>query len=172
MTQTANDTLEFLRRLRAIREYTPEPVSDDDINAILEVARWTATGGNRQPIDVVVVRDTEVRQKFGEWGARPAATAPVVFLLVSGGDANALDEGRMAERIALAARGLGLGSVLATLKNDGPDLTKQLLGIPEDKRARTVVPVGHIDREARKALPKNPQGGRRPMEEFAHWDRF
>ena len=120
MTTTSNDTLEFLRRLRAVREFTPEPVSDDDINAILEVARWTATGGNRQPIDVVVVRDADVRQKFGDWGARPAATAPVVFLLVSGSDANAFDEGRMGERIALAARGLGLGSVIATLKNDGP----------------------------------------------------
>ena len=78
----------------------------------------------------------------------------------------------MGERIALAARALGLGSVIATLKNEGPDQTKQLLGIPEDKRVRTVVPVGHIDLEARKALPKNPTGGRKPMQEFAHWDRY
>jgi nitroreductase len=172
MTQPANDVLSFLRRLRAVREYTPEPVSDSDINEILEVARWSASGGNRQPTEVIVVRDPDVRQKFGEWGARPAANAPVVFLIVTATEASAFDEGRVGERIALAARALGLGSVVATLKNEGPDQTKQLLGIPDDKRVRTVVPVGHIDLEARKALPKNPTGGRKPMQEFAHWDRY
>src|SRR5215207_621070 len=172
MTQTANDVLSFLRRLRAVREYTAEAVSDDDINAILDVARWSASGGNRQPTEVIVVRDQDARQKFGEWGARPAASAPVVFLIVTASDTSAFDEGRVAERIALAARALGLGSVVATLKNDGPEQTKRLLGIPQDKRVRTVVPVGHIDAEARKTLPKNPQGGRKPMEEFAHWGRY
>ena len=83
MTQSANDTLKFLRSLRAVREYTPEPVSDADINAILEVARWSATAANRQPHEVVVVRDADVKQKFGEWGARPAANASVVFLIVT-----------------------------------------------------------------------------------------
>jgi len=172
MTTTTQDTLKFLRGLRAVREYTPTPLSDDDTNAILEVARWSASGGNRQPTEVIVVRDPDVKQKFGEWGARPAANAPVVFLIVTASEGSAFDEGRVAERIALAARALGLGSVIATLKNDGPDLTKQLLGIPDDKRVRTVVPVGHIDVEARKAVPKNPQGGRKPLQEFAHWDRY
>jgi hypothetical protein len=37
---------------------------------------------------------------------------------------------------------------------------------------RTVVPVGHIDVDARRAQPPNPQGGRKPMQEFAHWDRY
>ena len=172
MTQTASDTLGFLRRLRAVREFTPEAVSDADIIAILDVARWTSTGGNRQPHEVIVVRDEDVRQKFGDWGARPAANAPVVFLIVTATEASTFDEGRVAERIALASKALGLGSVIATLKNEGPDNTKKLLGIPEDKRVRTVVPVGHVDVEARKALPKNPSGGRKPIDEFAHWDRY
>src|SRR5581483_1333674 len=60
--------LKFVRGLRAVREYTPEPVTEDELNAILEVGRWTSTGGNRQPCDVVVVRDPAVRQKFADWG--------------------------------------------------------------------------------------------------------
>jgi nitroreductase len=166
------DLLKLMRNLRAVREYTAEPVDEATIGAILEVGRWTGTGSNRQPTDVVVIRDPAVKQQFGAWGARPAATAAVVLLLVTQEDAGALDEGRYAERLLLAAKACGLGSCLATLKNEGPEAVKPLLGIPADRRARVVVAIGHIDRAARKALPKNPRGGRKPMAEFAHWDRY
>jgi nitroreductase len=172
VTQPTEQLIPFLRRLRAVREYTPEAVSDAALRDILDVGRWTSTASNRQATEVVVVRDAEVRQKFGAWGAAPAAKAPLVLLLVSDSDAATFDEGRMAERLALAARAHGLGSVIATLKNEGPDQAKQLLGIPADKRARTVVAIGHIDVEARRALPKNPNGGRKPLDQFAHWDRY
>jgi nitroreductase len=166
------ELLKLMRNLRAVREYTAEPVDEHTIADILEVGRWTGTGGNRQPTDVVVIRDPEVKQKMGEWGARPAANAAVVLLLATQDDAGALDEGRYAERLLLAAKACGLGSCLATLKNEGPDEIKQLLGIPDDRRARVVVAIGHTDVAARKALPKNPRGGRKPMAEFAHWDRY
>ena len=133
--------------------------------------RWSASGSNRQPWDVVVVRDAAVKQKFGEWGARPAATADVVLLLVTAGPQSAFDEGRLAERLCLAAAAHGLGSTVATLKNEGPDETKKLLGIPEDRRVVTVVAIGHTDVEARRARPKSAQP-RKPMDDFAHWDRF
>ncbi len=172
MTATSTDLAKFLRGLRAVREFTSESVSDEILDDILDVGRWTSTGGNRQGTEVVVITDPGVKQKMGDWGAKPAAGAAVVFLLVTNGDAGVLDEGRMAERLALAARAHGLGSVLATLKNEGPAEIKSLLGIPEDKRAVAVVPIGHIDRAARQAQPKNPSGGRKPLEQFAHRGRF
>jgi nitroreductase len=168
----APDLLKLMRNLRAVREYTAEPVDEQTLEAILEVGRWTGTGSNRQPTDVVVVRDPEVKRKMGDWGAKPAATAAVVLLLATKDDAGAMDEGRYAERMMLAAKALGLGSCLATLKNEGPDEIKKLLGIPDDRRARALVALGHTDASARKALPKNPKGGRKPLAEFTHWDRF
>ena len=36
-------------------------------------------------------------------------------------ETSAFDEGRVAERLALAARACGLGSCIATLKEQGPD---------------------------------------------------
>src|SRR5215471_4402647 len=92
------EALKFLRGLRAVREFTPEGVDDAALNAILEVGRWTSTGGNRQPTEVVVVRDKGVLQKFAEWQARPAGASAVSLLLVSNSDQATLDEGRMAER--------------------------------------------------------------------------
>lgn len=171
MTQTSPETINFLRRLRAIREFTSQPIADDVLCDILDVARWTSTAANRQTTEVVVVRDPALLQKFGEWGARPAAGAPLALLLVTSGD-GAFDEGRVGERLALAAAAHGLGSVIATLKNEGPDETKKLLGIPEDRRARYLVALGNIDRDRRAAAPRNPNAGRKPLNEFAHWDRF
>jgi nitroreductase len=168
-----DDALKFLRNLRAVREYTPEPVSDEDINAILEVARWTSTSGNRQFQEVLVVRDAGVRQKLADWGAKPAGPAPLVILILTAGNQATFDEGRVAERLALAARARGLGSCVATLKNEGPEEAKKLLRIPEDRRAVTVVTIGHTDVEARKALPKKgAAAARKPMTEFAHFDTY
>src|SRR5918912_2065041 len=146
------DILRAMRRLRTTREFTPEPIDQQTLEQILEVGRWTASGGNRQPTEVLVVRDADVRRKFGEWGARPAGAAPLVLLLVSASEQNAFDEGRMAERLCLAAAACGLGSGVATLKEEGPDRAKELLGIPSDRRARTVVAIGHA----------RPQPARRP----------
>jgi nitroreductase len=172
LSAVREDVLKFLRGLRAVREYTPEAVPEDAISEILEVGRWTSTGGNRQPSEVIVVRDPQVRQKFADWGAKPAGPAPVSLLLVTKGDQSAFDEGRLAERLALAARAFGLGSCIATLKNEGPEAAKQLLGIPPDRRARTLVTLGHTDVEARRALPKAGAQARKPMQEFVHRDRY
>jgi nitroreductase len=155
-----------------VREYTSEPVPDDVVSQILEVGRWTATAANRQPTEVIVVRDKDVLRNFGDWGARPAATSAVSLLLVSSSNGAAFDEGRMAERLALAARAIGLGSVIATLKEQGPDRAKALLGIPADRRAHTIVAIGHTDVEARRALPKRGADARKPMNQYAHWNRF
>ncbi len=171
MSVSSDELLAFLRRLRAVRDYTSEPVSQQTIEAILDVGRWTGTGGNRQPTEVLVVRDPDTQRKLGEWGAAPAAPAAVVLLLVTASEAAIFDEGRVAERLALAAAACGLGSVVATLKNEGPDAAKRLLGIPAERRAVTLVAVGHPNVGAHRARPRAAQA-RKPMAEFAHWDRY
>ena len=168
-----DELLGTMRRMRAIKTYTPESIDESTIQSILEVGRWTGTGGNRQPTEVVVVRDQDVRTSFGEWGAKPAATAPLVLLLVTGDDQFTFDEGRMAERLCLAAAACGLGATVATLKESGPDQAKQLLGIPADRRARTVVAIGHTNKDAGFApTAMTAKAGRKPLSEYAHWDRF
>jgi len=43
-----------LLRTRQVREFTPEPPSDEQLDAILEVARWTGSSQNSQPWRFVV----------------------------------------------------------------------------------------------------------------------
>ncbi|MEA2640306.1 MAG: hypothetical protein QOF51_1700 [Chloroflexota bacterium] len=171
MSQTNDERLRFLRRLRATKKFTAQPVGQDAIEEILEVGRWSGSGSNKQPWEVVVVRDPEIKAKFGEWGAQPAATAAVALLIVSTSEGAAFDEGRLAERLLLGAAAHGLGSTVCTIKGEGINAAKQLLGIPEERRAFTVVAIGHADVEARRARPPVAQP-RKPMDQFAHWDRY
>ncbi len=172
-----NEKTRFLRNLRAVRNYTPEQIPDDVLSDILEVGRWSGTASNRQGTEVVVVRDSQIMQRMSEVGARPAAGAAVALVVVTPEDAerhdlNVLDSGRLVERLLLAADAHGVGSNIATLKEDGPDIIKQMLGIPPEKRIWTVVTLGHVDEEAHKTRPKSPTAGRKPVEDFVHWDSY
>jgi nitroreductase len=61
----ADATLKVIQDRRSIRDYAPEPVSDDDLNLILEAARQAPSGENAQPWRFIVVKDTDTRKKLG-----------------------------------------------------------------------------------------------------------
>lgn len=177
MNQQANDKIRFLRGLRAVRDYTPDPIPDEVLRDILEVGRWSGSASNVQGTELVVVRDPQIKQRMSGLGARPAAGAVVVLVVVTPGDSErrdleVFDNGRLVERLLLAAKAHGLGSNIATLKEDGPDVIKEALGIPSEKRIWTVVTLGYADEAAHKARPKSPTAGRKPAENFVHWDRY
>ena len=162
VNQPSNDKVRFLRNLRAVRDYTSEPIPDEMIQDILEVGRWSGSASN--------VQSTEL-------GARPAEGAAAVLVIVTPGsedrhDIEVFDNGRLVERFLLAAKALGLGSNIATLKEDGPEVIKQALGIPAERRIWTVVTLGYADEAAHKALPKSPTAGRKPSDAFVHWERY
>ncbi len=173
----ANDKIRFLRNLRAVRDYTSEQIPDDVLSDILEVGRWSGTASNRQGTEVVLVRDSKTMQRMSEVGARPAAGATASLVVVTPGDTDrhdlhTFDSGRLVERLLLAADAHGVGSNIATLKEDGPDIIKQMLGIPAGKRIWTVVTLGYVDEEAHKTRPKSPAAGRKPAADFVHWDSY
>jgi nitroreductase/NAD-dependent dihydropyrimidine dehydrogenase PreA subunit len=53
----------YLKSRRSTRQFRPDIVPRETINAILDAARYAASGGNRQPVQWLVVHDPEsVRQ--------------------------------------------------------------------------------------------------------------
>jgi len=61
------DTLEALMTTRAIRRFTDEPVTEDEILTCLRAAQQAPSGGNVQPQQYVVVTDAEQRAEVGRW---------------------------------------------------------------------------------------------------------
>lgn len=50
-----------MRTTFACRNWTADPVDDDTLYKIIELARFAPTGGNRQGIHVIIIRDAETR---------------------------------------------------------------------------------------------------------------
>jgi nitroreductase len=58
------DLDEVMRTTFSCRNWTDEPVTDDTLQEILELARFAPNGGNRQGWHVIVVRDRAIREQF------------------------------------------------------------------------------------------------------------
>ena len=61
----ADATMKVIQDRRSIREFTEEPVSDQDLDMILEAARQAPSGENAQPWRFIIVKDEGMRKKMG-----------------------------------------------------------------------------------------------------------
>jgi nitroreductase len=61
-----NNLLELVKKRRSIRYYKPDPIPDEYIDKILEVARWAPSGFHTQPWEFLVVRKKAIKDKIIE----------------------------------------------------------------------------------------------------------
>lgn len=168
------DYIDFLVGQRQTREFTAEPVSDADVQTLLEVMRWTGSASNQQPWQFLLVRDAATKAtlaratQYTGW----IADAPLVIMVLTEGsdpNAHAYDRGRVDERILLAAQALGLGAGIVTFWSDEAQrLVRGALGLPDVWAVDSAVAVGHPAESARPLR----LGGRKPLAELVHWERY
>ena len=166
----AQSRTDFLRSLRAVRQFKKDPVPDDVLHDILEVARWSGSASNRQAAEIIVVKDPRMLKTLAglEGYAGHLAGAPVGLVIVMPGqwaEADAFDEGRVAERIMLAAAAHGLGGSIGWLTGPAREEARRLLNVPEGRTVRTLISVGY---------PATPprRGRRKPLDSIVHWERY
>ncbi len=171
------DALEAVRSVRQVRQYTEGEVTDEQLHQILEIARWSGSSRNTQPWHFVVVRDKETLRKLSE--LRPNITwvedGALAIAMVMPGDNvvhEAYDEGRVSERIMIAARMLGLGAGTAWFSEaDREAIAKDLLGVPEDHTLRSVMVVGPYE-TSKDPRPTGPKPGRKPLDEIVSYEKY
>ncbi len=61
----ADATMKAIQDRRSIREFTPEPVTDQELDLILEAARQAPSGENAQPWRFIIVKEEALRKKMG-----------------------------------------------------------------------------------------------------------
>ena len=84
----------------------------------------------------------------------------------------AYDEGRVSERLLIAAQILGLGGGVAWFGDASQEAeAKRILGIPEDRTARSVVTIGY-PKSIRDPRPNPARSGRKPISEIVSYERF
>ena len=173
--------LSLLRGLRAVRRFSSEPIPDDVLHDILDVARWTGSSKNSQPWHMIVVRDHDRLKTLATCGpyAGHLAGAPAAVALVMDDGNRRFDEGRLAQTIMLAAWAHGVGSCIGSIYPDANNRrAKELLGIPPKKYLHTTLSLGYPADEnalrlsaSRGSLTEVPIG-RIPPEQFVSWERF
>lgn len=160
------DTYDFIIGLRAIRDYQPDPLSNEDLGAILEAGRWTGSSKNRQSWSFIAVTDPKRLQGLAEHGdfTQPVRDSAATIVLVQEPGGNMFDIGRAAQNMMLAAKAIGVASCPITLHRETD--TAAFLDTPDGAVARYAISLGY---PAPGAKPRK-FGGRKPAKDVVRLD--
>lgn len=171
------DALEALRTVRQVRQYEAGNISSEDLDQILEIARWTGSSRNTQSWQFIVVSDKEQLRQLANlrenitWAADGALAIAIVF---PGENEvhEAYDEGRVSERIMIACRLLGLGAGTAWFgEPERVAQAKDILGVPEQMELRSMVVIGPYV-TSKDPRPTGPRPGRKPLDELVSYGKL
>ena len=164
-----------IRTKRAVRKFQDKPLPEDVIRAILNAGRRSQSSKNEQAWQFIAIRDKSILKalsKTGAYAGHLAGAALGVAILTpnpEGKFQDLFDAGQAAAYMQLASWELGVGSCIASIYE--PEKAREILGFPSDWHLRIALSFGYpLDEEKLTAAPK--KGGRRPLEEIAHWDRW
>ncbi len=162
-----------LYSLRDCYTFTPDPVRDEDLDAIVDAALWAANGGNLQPLRFMIIHEDACPGLFPESTAKGAPVHLVICYDTEGRHALAamggrrdvpesalmshrnspLDVGSALTNIRLAAAACGLACSRQSMT---PALAARLLerfGLPDTIHPMAFVELGYSD-EIALDLPK------------------
>ena len=169
--------IDRIRTVRQIRQYSGESVPEPIVKQLVQVARWTGSSRNSQPWHFIVLTDKEQLRKLSQlrgpinW----LAAAPLGIAIVLDGateTSEAYDEGRVSERILIAAHTLGYGGGVAWFGDEAQQAeARRILGAPAERTARSIVMVGRPV-STKDPRPNPRRGGRKALAEIVSYDRY
>lgn len=160
------DALEAIEKRRSIRRYTGAAIPREDLERIVNAGRLAASGYNRQPWDFIVVTDRGMIERLMVAAPWMKDAAAIIAVVLEPSSEFWLEDGSAAvENMLIASTALGYGSCWLegdTLPHE--EEFKALLGVPEDRRLLTLVPVG---------VPAEwPTREKRSLKDVIHWERY
>ena len=166
---------EAIRTKRAVRKFQDKPLPKEVVTVILNAGRRSQSAKNIQPWHFIAIQDKNILKELsecGEWAGHLAGAALAVAILTPDPSAKfqtLFDAGQAAAFMQLAAWELGVGSCPASIYD--PEKARQILGFPAELHLRIALSFGYpVDEEMLSALPK--KGGRRSLDEVAHWNKW
>jgi nitroreductase len=127
------------------RQYSSEPVTDQQLDLILQCGIKAPSARNRQPWKFTVIKDESVMKEIIN-GAVPGN----VLIVISGiesenGTTSDFDCGLAAENMFVAAHGLGLGARIYGSPAGNINSNKERFQIPSGCKAVVVLRIGNAD---------------------------
>ncbi|HWR22668.1 MAG TPA: nitroreductase family protein [Feifaniaceae bacterium] len=162
--------MDALLQRRSVRSFTKEPVSEEQIRAILRAGMFAPSAHNRRTWEIITVTSRETLDALAPlskwWGMLREAALCIVccghFPGIDPADEEFLVQNSVAatENMLLCIDAMGLGGVWLGIHTRRPYYAdvKKLLNIPEDVRVVSLIAAGH---------PKAPLAPRaQPAERF------
>ena len=178
ISEKSMNLLTMIKKRKSIRSYKPDIVSEDDIHTLLEAARWAPSAGNKQPLEIVIVKSTEQKEKLveGAYGQKFIGQVPVVFVICADVDRTSAQYGERGEtlfaiqdtaaateNILLMATALNYGTVWVGAFDE--KVVSSVLKLPPNVRPLAIIPIG---RAAKDPSPRP----RREIDEFIHYEVY
>lgn len=172
------DLFEAIKSRRSVRRFTREDVSEEEVEKLIDAARWAPSAGNIQPWEFVVVRKPEIKHKLSIAALHQTfiEEAPVVIVVCAnqhrsgrGYGARGVhlyclqDTAAATQNMLLAATALGLATCWVGAFRE--EEAKRALNLPEGVRPVAIIPVGH---PAERPLARS----RRPLSEIVHYETY
>jgi len=166
---------EAIRLKRAVRKFQEQSLPNEAIHAILNAGRRSQSSKNEQTWNFIAIRDKTILKALSETGTYAghlAGAALGVAIITPNPDGkfqDLFDAGQAAAYMQLAAWELGVGSCLASIYE--PERARQILAFPPEWHLRIALSFGYpLEEEKLSTTPK--KGGRKPLEELVHWDKW
>jgi nitroreductase len=169
---------EAILHRRAIRRFADRPLDEADVERILAAGRRSGSSKNQQRWDFIVCRDRARLRELsviGPWAGHLAGAAAAIALVTPDPRATEaplsvmFDLGQAAANMQLAAWELGIGSCPATVYDHA--LAARLLGLPADRHCEFFLSFGYPADPGELEAPLRA-GGRRPLDELVHEERW
>ncbi|MBP5153124.1 MAG: nitroreductase [Lachnospiraceae bacterium] len=117
-----NETLKVLETRRSCRNFRPDMIKDEELDAILRAGTYAATGMGKQSPIIIAVTNKELRdeimeenRKIGGWqeGFDPFYGAPVILVVLANKDVRTYlyDGSLVMGNLMNAAESLGIASI-------------------------------------------------------------
>jgi nitroreductase len=172
------DVAAAISKFRAVRAFADRPLEPDVLDRILDAGRRAPSSKNLQRWHFVACTDRAHLQQLaavGPFAGHVAGAAAAVALVTPeaqeawDAESIAFDLGQCAQNMMLAAFELGVGSVHATVYEEG--LARELLGYPDGFRCRYLISLGYPAEPDALTRPLR-KGGRKPLHEIVHRERW
>jgi len=144
-----------IRERRSIRAFKSDPVAEEVVEELMELANMAPSAGNLQAREFIAVRDDKTKEGLAAAALNQMFISEVPVCIVVcvnyeriahyGERGRELyvfhDTGAAIQNILLAVHDMGLGAVWVGAFDEDP--VKRILNLPEHIRPVAIIPVGH-----------------------------
>lgn len=142
----------------SVRNYTSEPVTDQQLDLILKCGIKAPSANNRQPWKFTVIRDDSTMKEIIN-NVVPGNVLIVISGVESpqGGSTPDFDCGLATHSMFVAAEGLGLGARIYGSPIRNVNLKREAYQIPAGHKAVTVLRIGNIEKSVDAVSAASPR---------------